>query len=220
MEQASSYWQSETVFLTLLQVGFLWAGYEPPPDDELLEHEKKKTTVLTRISTSTSHLRPKPLPAAVKRIFEKLMTAVIEGKLVVDGINRIAVKFDPVFLSPGYINNLSEIELNRDDLIDYARMQKIDLPKFLQASDKAAEARRQGMSEQIRLSFERTANAVFMVGKWVGESGLAPAEVTKERMQSFLMENGFKAVEQKLFDDVWKYIPPAEKSRGGRPPNK
>jgi hypothetical protein len=87
-------------------------------------------------------------------------------------------------------------------------------------STTADNARKEGLSKVIRESMERSLQATYLIGKWIGESSLQPGEITKAKVQEHLGENGFGFEDSALFKDVWKAIPQIDKSSGGRPPIK
>jgi hypothetical protein len=83
----------------------------------------------------------------------------------------------------------------------------------------ADDNRKEGLSKAIKESMERSLQATYLVGKWIGEAGLQPGGITKIKVQDFLGQNNFGFGETTLFKDVWKAIPHSDKSTGGRPPN-
>lgn len=113
--------------------------------------------------------------------------------------------YDPLFPNPREWNYIyfSKKELERYELIP-----------------SADDARKGGLSKAIKESMERTLQATYQVGKWIGEAGLQPGGITKIKVQDFLGRNDFGFGETALFKDVWKAIPHSDKSTGGRPPNK
>ena len=111
-----SYWQSVDP-LTLLEVGFLWAGYEPPPDEELLERERPATQMQSMVAIPSNLFRPKPLPSRVRRSFETIITAMRCGLLPEPQPSWINLDV----LSPKNINNFALINITRTNLITLSK---------------------------------------------------------------------------------------------------
>ena len=143
-----------------------------------------------------------------------LIDAILDGRLETE-MGNLKWKLDKSYLSPGYINNFSEITLNKSALIPFANTQK-SIPEFLKAGNKkfSQDGQTKGMIE----SMQAAVTAAFLLGKDVERNGIIPGNLTSKAVQEFLGANGFGYGENKTFQIVWKAIPHSQKSAGGRPP--
>ena len=135
MEKADlSFWSTQEEF-SLLQVGYLWCGFEPP-DDIPKDMGPEPTGNLGKLLSKAlsekmgRNLQAKPLPAKVSLTFRQLVDAISDGKL------RIKHEQIPYGVSRGFptngdnINLYRKVFLSRDALTAYAETTE-RVPDFL-----------------------------------------------------------------------------------------